>query len=385
MGEFSRRQALGWGAAAASCTALPRTAFAAPVPQHHPLPGSLDAIARSRGMRFGTATSGSELSQPNLAALIARECSVLVGENAFKWKHLEQREGTYRPAEADAIAAFAANHDMELRGHCLVWSQDNRIPQWQLESEEALAANNGARLIKAIWRQADWLLTRYPAIPSWDVVNEMILPGKGDVRSSLLTRILGEQVMDVAFGIMRAKAPEAQLVYNDYMSWTKHPNHRDGVLRLLEGALKRDVPIDALGIQAHLHGTVAGARDELAWRKFLEEVEGMGLTLLITELDAADRNIASADIAKRDAEVAAHIKGFLDLTLSFKTLDRVLLWSISDRNSYLNRPQYPKERRREDGLPMRGHPFDENLQAKPMRAAIAAALASAPLRNGMGV
>lgn len=106
----------------------------------------------------------------------------------------------------------------------------------------------------------------------------------------------------------------------------------------------------------------------------------MGLDVLLTELDCSDKNIASRDTAERDAEVAAHCKGYLDLTLSFTNVREVIVWSLADKHSYLNRDSYPEHRRREDNLPMRGHPFDDRLRPKPMLTALSSALQTAPVR-----
>lgn len=370
---LDRRAFLYGSAASTALLHLPVAASAVGLP-------SLDQLARAKGLRFGTATSPEQLHQPDLADLTAQHCSVLVAENAFKWKQMEPVQGSIRYENADAIATYASQHDMELRGHCLIWNQDNRIPAWMHKQEDLLAEGSGEKLIEAIWQHAGALAERYPQIASWDAVNEVITPGKGEIRDSLYTRILGEQLMDVGFAIMRARMPNVQLVYNDYMDWRSTPEHRDGVLRLLERALARNVPIDALGIQSHLINTLNRPIDEKAWRSFLEEVEGMGLKILVTELDCGDRHIEQTDPAQRDAEVAAFVKGYLDLTLSFSSVERVVLWAMSDRDSYLNQPHFPEDRRRADGLPMRAHPFDEYLEPKPMYAAIAAALRAAPER-----
>ncbi|ANU07229.1 endo-1,4-beta-xylanase [Paraurantiacibacter namhicola] len=373
---ISRRDVMKYGSLGAAALSLPsglaRAAGGDAV--------TLDSLARAKGMRFGTATDQSELVQPDLAALIARECSVVVGENAQKWKKLEPREGVFRDENAQAIAAFAAIHDMELRGHCFVWNQDDRIPGWLLEREDELAKNGGEGLIRQMWEHARQLADAFPTVASWDAVNEVITPWEGEVRDALLSRILGDRLMDVGFAMMREVAPEAQLVYNDYMSWQKRPNHRNGVLKLLEGALSRGVPIDALGIQSHLINTLAQPIDERGWRDFMQSVQDMGLKVLITELDTGDRYLEETDPAKRDAEIAAFTKGYLDLTLSFENVERIVLWSISDRDTYLNRPQYPEGKRRPDGLPFRAHPFDAELRKRPMYDAIAAALRSAPKR-----
>ncbi|KTE39773.1 MULTISPECIES: endo-1,4-beta-xylanase [unclassified Sphingopyxis] len=342
---------------------------------------TLDAIAKRGGLRFGTAASFDQLRRADSRALIARECGVLTPENELKWKHLERVEGQYRTAEADAFYHFTDDEGMQLRGHTFVWSQDNRIPDWMLAKEAELARDGGKPLVALMQRHCDYLAKRYPAIASWDVVNEVVQLQDGALRSSLFLRILGERFIDTAFAMMRAALPGCQMVYNDYMSWDAKADHRDGVLRMLDGALGRGVKIDALGIQSHIGGTLGRPRDEKAWRHFLETVKGMGLQVLITELDCSDRNVAATDPATRDAETAAFAKGYLDLTLSFTNVKQVVAWSLTDFDSYLDRPGYPDERRRPDRLPMRGHPYDAEMKPKPLRTAIAAALAAAPDRR----
>lgn len=62
-------------------------------------------------------------------------------------------------------------------------------------------------------------------------------------------------------------------------------------------------------------------------------------------------------------------------------MKQVVAWSLTDFDSYLDRPGYPDERRRPDRLPMRGHPYDAEMKPKPLRTAIAVALAAAPDRR----
>src|SRR5213075_1394926 len=109
----------------------------------------------------------------------------------------------------------------------------------------------------------------------------------GQMRETPLSKATGsaDAVLESAFHAARDNLPHAELVYNDYMGWEAEDEpHREGVLRLLERFRKNKVPVNALGIQAHIGaGNQDGnanrafdARDERAWRKFLEEVIGMG-------------------------------------------------------------------------------------------------------------
>jgi hypothetical protein len=149
-------------------------------------------------------------------------------------------------------------------------------------------------------------------IHSYDVVNEAVHNQTGELRETAFSRAFGgaEPVLDLAFRTAREAAPQAQLVYNDYMSWEPwSANHRAGVLRLLEGFRARSIPVDALGVRpisatANIDsGSGFGERQEQEWRHFLDAVVGMGYDLVITELDVHDKGLP-ADIAERDRAVA---------------------------------------------------------------------------------
>jgi endo-1,4-beta-xylanase len=145
--------------------------------------------------------------------------------------------------------------------------------------------------------------------------------------------------------------------------------HRAAVLRLLEGMRKRGVPVDALGIQAHLGGGDPAIpmvlRQEADWRRFVDEVTAMGYDLVITELDVHENSLPG-EVTQRDREVAAYAGTYLDFMLSYRQLSDVLVWGLSDHYSWLSgfRP-------RPDGLPKRPTPYDREYQPKPLRHAIA--------------
>lgn len=342
---------------------------------------SLATTAAKRGILFGSAVSTKWLGNKKYRDLIAHHCSIVTAENAMKWKYLEKREGDYSTRKAMSVAGYAEQEGHASRGHCFVWNHDERMPAWLVELAQDWRSTEKKQLTKRMWRHGALLGRKFPQVVSWDVVNEAIDPTEGLIRDSMLSRILGDRFIDVAFHIMKTKAPKAQLVYNETMNWEASPVHRNAVLKLLERLLNRNVPIDALGIQSHIGNSLNRPRNEFEWRKFLDEVNSMGLEVILTELDCSDRNLTYADTQLRDHEAAAYTKGYLDITLDFLNVKQVILWSIADKSSYMNRRGYPSYKRRADGDSLRGHPFDENWQAKPMYHAILSALASAPLRS----
>ncbi len=342
-------------------------------------PDSLKAIANSRGLKFGSSLKGKQIGNKALMQLFIEECDVIVAENAFKWKHMERDFEKYDFKYADLISNFAKKNDLYLRGHTVVWNQDNRIPQWMLEVEPELG-KGGPKMVRGlIARHLRKMQRRYPHVQSWDVVNESVQLQDGAVRDSFYTRVLGETFGDFAFQKARDIMPNTELVYNDYMQWSSKPDHRDGVLKYLTGMVERGIPVDALGIQSHIAGSV-GDVDETAWVRFMDDIKALGLNVIITELDCGDSKVMAGDIARRDAETAAHVKAYLDITLDYANVKQVVLWGLTDLGTYANSRNYPEPRRRPDGQKMRLHPYDVLLKEKPMRSAIAQALKAAPKR-----
>ena len=346
---------------------------------------SLDALARRKGMRFGSALGGRGLRDERYVDLIRSECGVIVPENELKMLFVQPAPGEFRFERAETLLQFAESNGLLMRGHTLLWHHPRWLPRW-LEAHDfgSQPASAAAQMLEEQVRRTTTQFGK--RICSWDVVNEAVHNITGEMRETAFSKAIGspDRVLEIAFRTARETLPDTELVYNDYMGWENdNAPHRDGVLRLLERFRRNGVPVDALGIQAHIGAgnqdsnanRAFDARDERAWRKFLTEVTGMGYQLLITEFDVHDAPL-TADIGKRDRQVAALGRAFLDITLDFRQVHSVLCWGLADNHTWLQ-GRTP----RADGLPKRPTPYDSHYQAKPLRDAIAASLRGAPKRR----
>lgn len=376
---------MGLGAASAAVGVAPDLVRA----DERPSGPSLAALARAKGLRFGSAVGAGEagsltgaFDDPRYRQVLIDECGVLVPENELKWYVLRPDAKTFAFERADRIAAFAKAHDIALRGHTLLWHHPKWFPAWltayDFGTGPAAARSARALLVDHI----DKVVAHYPQIDSWDVVNETIDPKDGSIRRTVFSGAMGpEQTLDAAFHAARAAAPKARLVYNDYMGWEAgNEAHRAGVLKLLEGFRKRGTPVDALGVQSHL-GTEdpaapgsLGPPQEKAWRAFIDEATGMGYDLLITEFDVNDQNLPPG-VAARDAATASVAKAYLDLMLDYRQTREVLAWGMVDKYSWLQGFTPRKDR-----LAKRVTLYDDGYRPKPLREAVAAAFRSAPAR-----
>jgi len=372
--ELTRRLALAAGVAAFATASTARPLRGRSVARN-----SLDGIARRRGRRFGSAVAwappgadAGSFTNPRYAALLERECELLVPENQLKWQWVRRSPGAFDFRAFDAIADYAASRGFKLRGHTLFWTPTKWYPKWLAETRFG-SASEAEKLLADHVRT---VCSRYgDRIYSYDVVNEAVQPETGRIRDTNVTRALGgEAFLDLMFHTAREAAPHAQLVYNDYMSWEltgEDQTHATGVLKLLEGFRKRGTPVDALGVQSHIRLLKKAPVAEIVresegpWRRFLDEVAGMGYKLLITEFDVND-HAAPIAVGPRDQMVADYARAYLDLMLSYPQLGDILCWGMCDRYSWLDRFDP-----RADKTLKRGTPYDVNFRPKLLRQAMA--------------
>lgn len=373
MAGLSRREFVAAAATAAACAQAP-SVFAQGASGD-----SLEALARAKGLHFGSTMNFGELSDPAMCNLMRTQCGVMVTENELKWPAIQPGPDTFTFERGDALAAFAHDNNILFRGHNLLWNRTKWMPEWVNTYDFGAKPHQAAEAMLRKHITAETL--HYPQVISWDVVNETVDTETGELTDSPFTRAMGPDVIDFVYHLARETAPKAQLVYNDYMSWeTYSAKHRAFVLKFLEGTRKRNVPIDALGLQGHIGANnnyasnQFGVSQETEWRKFLDEVIGMGFSLLISEFDVNDDGLPG-DIAVRDKAIADYARAYLDVTLSYKQVKHVLCWGLVDSHSWLQ-SRFP----RPNGLPKRPLPFDATYKAKALREAIAAAFRSAPTR-----
>jgi len=376
MSRVTRRDVLQTGAAAA----LYATTALAERPAD-----SLESLALAKGMHFGSALGTRAMADSRYLDLIRDQCGLIVPESELKMPFLQPQPGDFHFERADALLSFAEANGLAMRGHCLLWHHPRWLPKWIDGYDFGANAAQGAEklLTDHIARTTSHYGKR---LVSWDVVNEAVDNLTGEMRVTPLSRAVGspDRVLEIAFHAARDNLPGTELVYNDYMGWeSDDAPHRDGVLRLLERLRKNAVPVNALGLQSHIGAgnqdananRTFDARDEKAWRKFLEEVTGMGYALLITEYDVHDASLP-ADVAVRDRELAALGRAYLDLTLSFTQVNALLCWGLMDTHTWLQ-----SRTPRKDGLPKRPTPYDDQYRPKPLRDAVAGALRTAPPRR----
>lgn len=379
MTEMTRRGLLGAGAALATL----------PFPALAQASEGLNALAKTKGMRFGSCVAWSPpgadrgaFANPKYAELLKRDCGVLVAENEFKWQAIRPDAKTFNLDHFSDMIDFAEANGMAMRGHTLLWHKTQYFPKWL--NEHDFGASPVKEAEKILGQHIRTLCKLYAGrITSFDVVNETVEEGTGALRTSSLSRAFGgtEAMLDFAYHTAREHAPGVELTYNDYMSWEPgNEGHRYGVLKLLEGFRERGVPCDTLGVQSHIgltgDGTVGAlvSRQEKPWRTFLDSAVQMGYRLAVTEFDVDD-HLLPTDPKVRDGIVANYAAAYLEIMFSYPQLRDVLAWGMCDRFTWLNgfKP-------RKDKTLQRATPYNDLYQPKALHGVIRDAFAGAPAR-----
>jgi endo-1,4-beta-xylanase len=266
-------------------------------------------------------------------ALLKEQFNQISPENDLKWQLVQPREGAggFDFAPADAFVNFGLSNKMYVVGHTLVWH--SQTPNWvfagtnpppaiaaNAANTNAASTNQSARarfggfgrydgprasreeLLQRMREHIHTVVGRYKGkVKCWDVVNEALADGPSTnfLRNSLWFEIIGPDFIAKAFQYAHEADPEAILRYNDY--GLENPVKRKKLIALIKSLKEQNVPVHAIGSQAHLNVTMTfDTMDQT-----LTELATLGLPIHITELDvnsaAGGQRGFGADIANNSA------------------------------------------------------------------------------------
>ena len=349
---------------AAAALAAPARAAAAPAS----MGPTLAEAARKAGLLFGASIGPEAFADPAYADLYRREAEVLVTDVALKFDWLRPTPERFEFGPADAVFDAARANGKQVRGHTLIWN-DNQ-PDW-------LKRLSGAEIERVFDAHIETVASRYAGrLHSWDVVNEPFWPmhGKpGGWRDGPWFSAMGPAYVERAFRRVRAVDKTAKLTLNEAQCDNDHewgrsirPPLRDLVDRLLDAG----APLDAIGLQSHLQPQWPSNYPEFA--RYVDAFGRKGLAVYLSEFDVNDEAFP-ADPARRDAEAAKTTRAFLDAALAVPAVAMVVTWQLSDRHTWYRQIRRSWALRRREPRTL---PFDADYRPKPMREAMIAAFAA---------
>jgi endo-1,4-beta-xylanase len=314
----NRRALLAGALALASCAPAKgsQTAPIAPLKSVAPFP-------------VGSCVQAAQLDDIAFAALLAAQVSQLTPEWELKMEYVVRPDGGMRFDAPDRIAAFAADHDLRLFGHALVW---------YAQTPDAFRRLEGGAFRDAFASYVAAVVGRYRGrAVGWDVVNEPILDDGSGWRDSLWSQRLGPlEHMRLAFDLAHAADPAATLFLNDY-DLELNAKKRAAFLRLAETLLKCGAPLMGLGSQTHVAADLPAGTIRVA----LGDLASLGLKVRISEMDVSlSRAVGLAnlrgDFERRQARIYAEAGEAFASLPSAQRFD-FTFWGLEDSQSWLRR------------------------------------------------
>jgi endo-1,4-beta-xylanase len=333
---------------------------------------TLKAAAAEKGLLYGAATSRKILqSDPDFERAFVQQCGVITPEGEMKWKSLRQGVDKFKFDDADWLVDWAHKNGLLFRGHTLVWSLN--LPDWV---EKTVNRSNAEKVMVDHIRN---VVGHFQGkIHSWDVVNEIIQPKDGrpdGLAKGVWLDNIGPDYVAKAFQAAKAADPQPLLVWNERMLEYDLPyseDQRNATLNLLRKLKSSGAPIDALGIQSHLRDELDNKFNPRKFQDFLHQVAGLGLKILITELDARETRTS---MSSRDNDLARIYEKYLNTVLAEKAVISVQTWGLSDKYTWL-----AKEAPRPDNQPVAPLPLDASFGGKRVFDALINAFQHAPSR-----
>ena len=264
----------------------------------------------------------------------------------FYWQHFEPAPGRTDTARLLAAATWFQERGVRVKGHPLAWH--TLAPTWlqELSTDEVEAALR-ARIQRDVTAFAG-------VIDTWDVINEVVIMPvfsneaalEGDIGPNAISRLCRDRgriaTVRMAFEEARAAHPGATLLINDFNLGTAYEC-------LIEGLLEARIPIDAIGLQSHMHQGYWGEERVL---DVCDRFARYGLPLHWTETTLVSGDLMPAGIEdlndyrpvswpstpEGEARQADELERHYRTLTAHPAVEAITYWGLPDTGAWLGAP-----------------------------------------------
>ena len=333
---------------------------------------TLSFYAEQCGKHIGVALSTYKSYQSERDEA-GRQFNMMVAENEMKMDALQPSKGQFSFGSADNLVSFAQRNNMAIRGHCLVWHQQQ--PSW-LSSDGKKNDQNWTRqqALELMKNHITNVMHHFKGkVTAWDVVNECLdddqsiirtNPEGYTLRQTVWQRAIGDDYIDSAFVFAHRADPDAVLYLNDYD--VEHQGKAKAVAfyNLAKKLKGKGIPLDGVGLQCHFSiDEVDSVKLDATFKRFGEE----GMKCIITELDMGVPSTSSENLE----EQARLYRVITDIVLNNDNCPDMVIWGIKDNDSWrsasnpllYNSGMQPKPAWRAVRSALRHHALTTNISA----------------------
>ena len=245
-------------------------------------------------------------------------------ENMLKWPSLEATEGRMNWAPADALVAWAGEHGVTLKGHCLIWGLESEkwtgYPKWlEGRTPEQVGEKAGAHIRE--------VMVRYKGkIDIWDVVNEPL-------HCHWFESHWSPDYVAQSLKWAREANPKATLIVNEYGGfWGEDKKFVPLCERLIRGG----APLGAIGEQAHDPPLIPRPKHVF---DLLDHLAGVGKDIHLTEITMpANGAKIKGDFVQgtwTPETQGKYYRYLFTLAFSHPRVKAITLWAMWDGSSWL--------------------------------------------------
>ncbi|HEY0374389.1 MAG TPA: endo-1,4-beta-xylanase [Amnibacterium sp.] len=256
----------------------------------------------------------------------------------FYWGRYEPQRGRPDRARLERTARWLHDAGVTVKGHPLVWHTVQ--PDWLL----GLPLEEVETLLRARVRELTAAFAG--TIDLWDAINEaVIMPvfTNGDNAVTPLAAARGRLGM-VRLAVEEARAgnPRVRLAINDF---DLSPAYE----RLIEEVLEAGIPVDAIGLQTHMH---QGYRGEDAVLAVVDRFARFGLPIQMTETTLVSGHLMPPEIEdlndyripawpstpEGEARQADEIERHYRSLFGHPGVESITYWGFTDAGAWLGAP-----------------------------------------------
>jgi endo-1,4-beta-xylanase len=289
-----------------------------------------DLVAHANGEENRDALANDYLELFNTATL------------PFYLGQFEPQEGEPDTQRIRTTAQWFVDHGVRVKGHPLVW-HTVKAPWLDAKPASEVEAIVRARVRREATDFAG-------VIDIWDVINEVVImpvfDNEPDGVPNAISRLCRDKgriaMVRMAFEEVRAANPNATLLINDFDLSSAYEC-------LLEGLLEAGIPIDAIGLQTHMHQGYWGEDTMLA---MVDRFARYGLPLHLTETTLLSGELMPQHIvdlndyqpadwpstpdgeARQAEELVRHYTSLV----AHPSVEAITYWGITDDGAWLGAP-----------------------------------------------
>ena len=255
----------------------------------------------------------------------------------FYWGSFEKEQGKPDTQRLKKTAVWWKEQGFTVKGHPLCWHTVCAPWLLNMTDDEILSAQI-ARIERDVSDFAG-------IIDMWDVINEVVIMPVFDKYDNGITRICKKNgrinLVRKVFAAAKNTNPAATLLINDFEMSESYDI-------LIEGLLEAGVPIDAIGLQSHMH---QGCWSNEKTEEILDRFSRFNLPIHFTEINMVSGDIMPKDIVdlndykvgewpstpEGEERQASELSGFYKLLFRNPLVKAITYWSFTD-GGWLNAP-----------------------------------------------